>query len=131
MLKQVNIDIQDALIFLPGVKLFIKLDNRIISDIAKRMSMHRYAAGEHLIRQGQPGEYMLIIKQGKVKVNLEDKDIELSKGSVISEIALLSGKRSKADLLAKRDMDRPWLHTKMTDAMARHTELLLKEIHRF
>jgi len=56
MLKQVSVDIEDALIFLPGVKLFIKLDNSIISDIAKRMSLHRYEAGEHLIRHGQPGE---------------------------------------------------------------------------
>ncbi len=71
MLKQVNIDIEDALIFLPGVQLFIKLDNNIISDIAKRMNLHRYVAGEHLIRQGQHGKYMLIIKQGKVKVNLK------------------------------------------------------------
>jgi serine/threonine-protein kinase len=68
MLKQVDIDIEDALIFLPGIRLFIKLDNKVISDIAKRMSLHRYQAGEHLIRQGAPGEYMLIIKQGKVKL---------------------------------------------------------------
>jgi hypothetical protein len=41
MLKQVNIDIEDALVFLPGVKLFLKLDNSIVSDVAKHMSMHR------------------------------------------------------------------------------------------
>jgi len=121
MLKQVNIDIQDALIFLPGVKLFIKLDNRIISDIAKRMSLHRYEAGEHLIRQGQPGEYMLIIKQGKVKVSLEEKDIELGKGNVIGEIALLSGTPSKADVVAETD----------TEALAIYRDefLALMELH--
>ena len=103
MLKQAKIDVEDALIFLPGVKLFIKLDNKIISDIAKRMSMHRYEAGEHLIKKGQPGEYMLIIKQGRVKVSLEDKDIELGKGDVLGEIALLSGMPSKADVVAQTD----------------------------
>ncbi len=103
MLKQVKIDVEDALIFLPGVKLFIKLDNRIISDIAKRMSMHRYEAGERLIKKGQPGEYMLIIKRGTVNVSLEDKDIELGKGDVLGEIALLSGMPSKADVVAQSD----------------------------
>lgn len=105
MQKQINIDIEDALVFLPGIKLFIKLDNNIISDIAKRMSMHRYDAGEHLIRQGVPGEYMLIIKKGKVKVGLEEKDIALGKGDVIGEIALLSGTPSKADVVAQTDTE--------------------------
>lgn len=103
MLKKNNIDIQDALIFLPGVKLFIKLDNKIISDIAKRMSVHHYQTGEHLITKGRPGEFMLIIRQGKVKVSLEDKDIELGKGDVLGEIALLSGMPSKADVVAQND----------------------------
>ncbi|MCK4833151.1 MAG: protein kinase [Gammaproteobacteria bacterium] len=124
MLKQVNIDMEDALIFLPGVKLFIKLDNRIISDIAKHMSIHRYEAGEHLIKRGEPGEYMLIIKQGKVKVGLEDKDIELGKGSVIGEIALLSGTPSKADVVALTGTEALALYRDdFQTLMEQHTEL--------
>ena len=46
---------------------------------------------------------MLIIKQDKVKVNLEEKDIEVGKGNVIGEIALLSGTPSKADVVAETD----------------------------
>lgn len=124
MLKQVKIDVEDALIFLPGVKLFIKLDNRIISDIAKRMSMHRYKVGERLIKKGQPGEYMLIIKQGKVKVRLEDKDIELGKGDVLGEIALLSGTPSKADVVAQADAKALALYRDdFQTLMEQHTEL--------
>ncbi len=103
MLKQINIDIEDALVFLPSVKLFIKLDNSVISDISKHMSMHSYDAGEHLIKKGEPGEYMLVIKQGSVNVILEDKTIELEKGNVLGEMALLSGKPSKADVVAQTD----------------------------
>lgn len=124
MLKQVKIDVEDALIFLPGVKLFIKLDNRIISDIAKRMSMHRYQAGESLIKKGLPGEHMLIIKQGKVKVALEDKAIELGRGDVLGEIALLSGMPSKADVVAQSDTKALALYRDdFQSLMARHTEL--------
>lgn len=105
MRKQANIDIKAALAFLPAVKLFLKLDNRIITDLAKRMSMHHYEAGESLIRQGEPGAYMLIIKQGKVRVNLDERDIELDSGDVIGEIALLSGTPSKADVIAQTETE--------------------------
>ena len=65
------------------------------------MSLHRYEAGAHLINQGAPCEYMLIIKQGKVKVNLDDKDIEA--------------------LALYRDQ--------FQSLMAQHAGLLVKEIH--
>ena len=124
MLKQVNIDIEDALIFLPGVKLFIKLDNAVISDITKHMSMHRYEAGEQLIRKGEMGEYMLIIKQGQVKVLLEEKDIALVRGSVLGEMALLTGTSSKADVIAKTETVALALHRDdFQMLMERHTEL--------
>ncbi|NOQ90764.1 MAG: protein kinase [Gammaproteobacteria bacterium] len=124
MLKQVNIDIESALVFLPGVKLFFNLDNEIISDITKQMSTHRYEAGEHLIRKGQPGEYMLIIRNGKVKVSLEDKDIDLGKGDVVGEIALLSGTPSKADVVAQSDTEALALYRDDFQAlMAKHTGL--------
>jgi tRNA A-37 threonylcarbamoyl transferase component Bud32 len=124
MLKQINIDQQDALIFLPGIKLFITLDNQIISDIAKRMCQHRYEAGEYLIKKGEPGEYMLIIRDGRVNVSLEDRNIELGKGEVLGEISLLSGTPSKADVHALTDTVALAIHRDDFQAlMEQHTEL--------
>ena len=124
MLKQVNIDIEDALIFLPGIKLFIKLDNSIISDVAKCMSLHTYEAGEQIIKQGEPGEYMLIIKRGKVNVSLSDKDIELGKGTVLGEIALLSGTASKANVIAQTETEALAIYRDdFQILMEKHTEL--------
>lgn len=124
MLKQVNIDIESALVFLPGVKLFFNLDDAIVSDITKQMSTHRYEEGEALIRKGQPGEYMLIIRHGKVKVSLEEKGIELRKGDVVGEISLLSGTPSKADVIAQTEVEALALHRHDFQAlMAKHTSL--------
>lgn len=103
MLKKINIDQQDALVFLPGIRLFINLDSQIIVDISKHMCEHFYEAGEHMIKEGEPGEYMLIIREGKVRVDLGDRHIELGKGEVLGEIALLSGTASKADVHALGD----------------------------
>lgn len=105
MLKEDTIDIDSALIFLPGVKLFIDLDNRIITAMAERMSLFKYEAGEKLIEQGEPGQYMLLVKTGKVKVILGQNDVELGKGDVIGEIALLSGTPRKADVIAETDTE--------------------------
>ena len=44
MLKDKSINVDSALIFLPGVKLFIGLDNKIISAMAERMCMFKFDA---------------------------------------------------------------------------------------
>jgi serine/threonine protein kinase len=124
MLKKINIDQQDALVFLPGIKLFITLENQIISDIARLMCQHSYEAGEHLIHKGEPGEYMLIIKQGAVTVKLEDRDIELGRGEVLGEISLLSGTPSKADVIANTDTTALAIHRDdFLEMMEQHTDL--------
>lgn len=124
MLKEATIDTESALIFLPGVKLFIDLDNKIISSMAERMSLLRFDAGEQLIKQGEPGQYMLLIKQGKVKVSLDQRDVVLGKGDVIGEMALLSGKPSKADVVAQTATEALALYRDDFQVlMSEHTEL--------
>lgn len=124
MLKEDTIDIDSALIFLPGVKLFLDLDNEIISSMAERMSLLRFDAGEYLIRDGEAGQYMLLIMRGKVKVCLDQGDIVLGKGDVIGEMALLSGKPSKANVVARTDTEALALYRDDFQVlMAEHTEL--------
>lgn len=105
MLKKDAIDSQTALKFLPGVKLFQSLDNKIINSVASHASGMGFTAGEYLIRKGEPGQYMLVIKSGSVIVRLDDKDVGLEQGDVIGEMALLSGNPSKADVIAKTDTE--------------------------
>jgi serine/threonine protein kinase len=105
MLKEDTIDIDSALIFLPGVKLFFDLDNKLISKMAGQMCMLRFDAGEHLINKGEAVQHLLLIKQGEVKVCLDDRDVLLGSGDIVGEMALLSGKPGKADVIAKTDAE--------------------------
>lgn len=103
MNKDNSIDLDDAMIFLSGVDIFLDLNSEIIENMAEYMSISQYQAGDHLIHKGSPGQHMLLIKSGKVSVALEDKEIFLEKGTVLGEMSLLSGKPSKADVVAKTD----------------------------
>jgi len=101
MLKQNKTDLEFALTFLKGVGPFKLLDDKIISDLATRLNTLKFAAGEHVLKKGESGQYMLIIKQGLVTVELEDRDIEQGSGSVIGEISLLSDKPCKANVITQ------------------------------
>ncbi len=105
MNKDKNIDINAAVTFLSGIEIFYELNNSVIKNMAERMSMSEYAAGDYLIHKGKTGVHMLLIKQGKVAVMLEDKQILLGKGAVLGEISLLSGKPSQADVIAQTDIE--------------------------
>jgi len=104
MNKDKNIDINAAVTFLSGIKIFQNLNNSIIKSMAERMSMSEYAAGDYLIHKGKAGRHMLLIRQGKVAVMLKDKQLLLGEGTVLGEISLLSGKPSKADVIAQTDI---------------------------
>ena len=105
MLKEDNIDIQSVQDFLPDVEALNELDEDTISDITSRVSLLKFEAGEHLIWSGGLGQYLLLIKQGRVYVSLDSKDVELGSGSIVGEMALLSRKPSKADVVALEDSE--------------------------
>lgn len=103
MLTENNIDTRSIEEFLPGVDAFKDLDSKVIRAIASRMSLLKFEAGEHLIWAGGLGQYLLVIKQGTIYVSLDSKDIELGSGAIVGEMALLSRKPSKADVVALTD----------------------------
>ncbi|MFC1589568.1 protein kinase [Pseudomonadota bacterium] len=96
-----NIDIDSAMLFLSSVDLFINLDSKIIKNMAERMSTGSYDPGDYLIRRGNPGQHMMLIKQGQVSVMLKGRGVALEKGDVIGEMSLISGRPSKADVIAR------------------------------
>lgn len=56
--------------------------------------------GERVIRVGDRGDGMYFISSGAVEVQLEDDEIQLQAGSFFGEMALLSGARRTADVVA-------------------------------
>ena len=56
--------------------------------------------GERVIRVGDRGDGMYFISSGAVEVQLEDEPVRLEAGSFFGEMALLSGGRRTADVIA-------------------------------
>lgn len=124
MINKKNIDINTAITFLSEIEIFRHLDSVIIKNMIERMSISEYAAGDHLIHKGNPGLHMLLIIQGEVSVALKNKKITLGLGSVLGEMALLSGNPSKADVTAQSDTEVFVLErVDFKILMSKHTEL--------
>jgi len=105
MIIKPNIDADDAALFLSGVKIFLALDSDVIDAMALGIQCFSFAQGEALIQRGTPGKFMMIVISGHVQVCLSKKCINLKKGSVVGEMALLSGITAKANVMAMCDTD--------------------------
>ena len=105
MIKEDIIDSDATQVFLSGVGIFLDIESDIIESMADRMVLFRYEKGEYLIRKGNAGEYMLLVKQGKISVELENRTVILKKGDVVGEMALVSGRPSKADVIADEETE--------------------------
>src|SRR5262245_27083175 len=109
---------------LEKVPLFAHLPADALEVLATRLRRRRYARGDTIFYQGDPGAYLCIVHNGRVKLGLtspEGREIIidlLGSGEVFGELALLDGEPRSADavaieptelLLLERDEFRRWL----------------------
>lgn len=92
------------------IPLFEGLSKVDIAKLVPELEEVAVATGELLIRQGDPGDAMFIIRQGKMQAELEGPDgitpLEtLGPGKIIGEIALLSGTPRTASVRALEPTD--------------------------
>lgn len=79
--------------------------------IAAAAKVHFYSRGEAVLRSGAAGDSMFVIHSGSVSVRLPDDSergwdevAELGPGSVVGEMALLTGETRTADVVASSDV---------------------------
>jgi len=74
-------------------------------DIAAAARMHSYSKGETMIRRGAEGDSMFIVHDGSVAIRVDDHEVaRLGPGSVVGEMALLTGETRTADVVAVTDV---------------------------
>jgi eukaryotic-like serine/threonine-protein kinase len=98
--------------FLSTVNGFNGIASENLDAIADQIEAHRLSANDHLIRRGEAGDRMYIIRSGRVRVPILEKEsgktklvVHLGPGDLVGEMALLTGERRNADVIADTDLE--------------------------
>lgn len=101
----------DATRMLRRCALFAGLDESVVRSLATHAHRRRFAAGEVIFRIGAPGQSMMAVLTGTVRISAPSPDgkeivlADLSAAEVFGEIALLDGKERSADAVALTNCD--------------------------
>ena len=97
-------------IILSTSKTFSSLDENLRKTIISHIHLIKFQPYETIIKQGEYGSSMYIIKSGVVEVYKEEGDeqiklAELREGDVIGEIGVLTGQKRTATVIAKTEVE--------------------------
>jgi putative ABC transport system ATP-binding protein len=96
--------------FLSRCAAFSGLTPSTLANVAEKMTPERFAAGAVICRQGGEGDKFYLIRRGSVDVVLDDGTPErrvvraLGEGEFFGEMALLTGERRSATVLAREEV---------------------------
>jgi CRP-like cAMP-binding protein len=86
---------------LRGVPLFSGMPERAVEAIAGLATETTYAAGEPIVREGDPGETFIILVSGSAQVERHARPIaDLGPGDFLGEISLVDGGPRTATVIA-------------------------------
>ncbi len=91
---------------LSNVTIFAALTEEGRRDLAACGEERVYAAGEVIVRQGEPGDSMFVICKGRVRVTLDTSGIEVAQldaGGFFGEMSMLTGDPRTATVTAATD----------------------------
>jgi len=98
-------DSGEAAIPLP-MPLFCELDEEAFVETVKRLHYKRVPAGTKLITEGEQGDFLLVVASGHVDIEIGGKVLaKLGPGSVIGEMALITGAPRSATVLAHEEIE--------------------------
>jgi hypothetical protein len=105
------------------------VDPRLLDRVFGSMQLRSYAVGEHLIRQGEEADCLLVIVEGKAALRLQDHGKQHHLGgfgpaNVVGEMALITREPRSADVVASTAVRALALPAEDFHELARdHTEL--------
>lgn len=112
---------------LASVDLFRPLDEAALTELAAGAESAGYAAGEDVVRQGQSGDTLYVIRSGEVEVLVgADRIAVLGPGAFFGEMSLLTGETRNATVRALRETEVVTVgHAALQTLLHGHPELYL------
>ncbi|RMG19132.1 MAG: hypothetical protein D6731_00360 [Planctomycetota bacterium] len=114
--------------FLKSVPAFRSLATREVERLSSQCEPVAYPQGQQIIRKGDPGDAMYVIRRGEVKVPIVDEHgreklvIRLGAGEFFGEMALLTGEPRNADVFAETEVECLVIRRKpLQDFLHKHT----------
>ncbi|MFL5311377.1 MAG: cyclic nucleotide-binding domain-containing protein [Myxococcales bacterium] len=119
------------------VPLFDDLPRDAFVELVNRLSYRRYAAGEQILEEGDPGRSFFVIVEGKVRIwkmlpgGDELQLATLEEGAFFGEMALLSGAPRTANVSADHDTELLEVSDAVLRHLAKNHPLVIKSLKNF
>jgi serine/threonine protein kinase len=96
--------------FLKSLHVFRALPAESAQKLADRAGERRYAPGDRILAQGDPGDAMFIVQRGSVRVPIVNDEgtrfeVYLGPGDLFGEMALITGDARRADVYADGEVE--------------------------
>ena len=103
--------LQDLFKSLSETSFFNQLPPDEIAALVPSIDSRRYPAGATIIRQGDPGDSLFIVEEGRIEISTGEaarRIATLAEGDVLGEMALMTGEPRSASAVAQIDC-RVWI----------------------
>jgi small-conductance mechanosensitive channel/CRP-like cAMP-binding protein len=102
-------ELDDRIAAVAGVSLFAPLDRDERARLAAGIKELRFAAGERIIAQGEPGDSLYVVRAGTVRVEVAVEHAQgevatLGPGDFFGEMSLMTGEPRRASCTAVTDV---------------------------
>lgn len=95
----------DLVLALKNVDIFSDIPEHIMADIADIIEINEFGKGERIMRKGEVGNCLYIIRKGRVSVHDGDKTLAtLGENDIVGELSLLAPVMRTADVTALEDL---------------------------
>ena len=114
---------------LRGSPALAKASESALQDLLAAAEERRFVAGDVMIRQGEPGDGLMVLLDGQAHAMLRSRDGdhllgEFRNGDVFGEMALVTHEARSADVIADSDVRALFIPARTFDRLAsRHLEL--------